>query len=147
MTLPEKIALSGAVAFFFFGLLSGVWKYAHIHRAPDGRAPVYVDICHRASLLYAFACLLLERMVEVSALDERVELTALASLIGFFVFAVFTYAIHGLLKDTENQLKAPYNLGKSALPGAVVHGGMWALVIGELGGFGVLAYGVALQIW
>ncbi len=142
MDLAQKTALTAAMTFFVVALLGGVWKYAAIRRSPKAEAPAYVDIFHRASLLYAFACLLLERMVEVSQLPTWVELSALAAAIFFFAFAVFGYALHGWLNYTDNQLRRPYRLGSGTLPPWVVHGSMVALVIGEIGGTLVLMYGV-----
>ena len=146
MELARQFALLSSLGFFLLGLLGGLWKYVAVRRSPAGQAPVYVDVFHRSTLLYAFACLLLERMVEVSELSAFVELGALAGLIGFFGFAVFGYALHGWLADTDNQLRRPYRLGPRTLPPAVVHGCMFALVLCELGGFLVLSTGVVLAL-
>mgnify|MGYP002653205800 CR=1 FL=1 len=54
-----KLALASAGVFFLSGLLTGVWKYAHMARTPAAQAPVYVDIAHRAALFYSFAALLI----------------------------------------------------------------------------------------
>lgn len=142
MALARSITLLAAIAFFGLGLLGGTWKYAKIRRSPTGEAPTYVDVFHRSCLLYAFACLLLERMVEASGLADGVELAAVTALLGFFGFAVFGYAVHGWLDDTDNQLRRPHRLGERTLPPALVHASMIALVGAELGGFAVLAYGV-----
>lgn len=146
MELSQKLALAAAMAFFLVGLLGGVWKYAKIRASDTGTAPVYVDVCHRASLLYAFACVLLERMVEISQLSLAVELGALSALVGFFAFAVFGYAVHGWLDDTDNQLRRPHRLGTRTLTPATIHASMVALVLAEVGGFVVLAVGV-VQAW
>ena len=132
------------MGFFFVGLVTGVWKYAAIRRDDQGKAeaPEYVSVCHRAALLYAFACLLLERMVELSALDPAVEIGALGVVVFFFVYAVSTYLIHGWLDDTDNQLRRPHRLGKGEVPPWLVRGSMIALAAGEIGGFLVLAWGV-----
>ena len=146
MDLPQKVALLAAIGFFMVGLLTGVWKYIAIHRSPEAKAPTYVDICHRSSLLYAFACLLLERMVEVSQLPTDIELTALIATLTFFALAVSTYAIHGLLNDTDNQLQRPHRLGGITLPSWVTPAFMTALIIAEIGGSLVLAVGVVLAL-
>jgi hypothetical protein len=57
MSLAEQLCLTAACVFFMTGLLTGIWKYAHIARSADATAPVYVDIAHRSSLLYSFAAL------------------------------------------------------------------------------------------
>ena len=142
MALAQQVTVIASMTFFLFGLLGGLWKYAKIRTSPDGQAPVYVDVFHRSTLLYAFACVLLERMVVLSELPATIELLALAGLIGFFGFAVFGYALHGWLEDTDNQLRRPYRLGKRELSPVIVHGSMIALVVAELGGFVVLAIGV-----
>lgn len=142
MELSQQIALVSAMGFFLVGLLSGIWKYAAIRSSDDATAPPYVDVCHRASLLYAFACLLLERMAEVSALPPSVELPALLAPISFFALAVSTYAVHGWLNDTDNQLRRPHTLGARPLPRGLVHSFMVTLVLAEVGGFVVLAGGV-----
>lgn len=146
MDITQRIALLGAMAFFLVGLLSGLWKYAAIRRSADGTAPPYVDICHRSALLYSFACVLLERMAGLSALPTVWELPALLSLLFFFAFAVLSYALHGYLRDTDNQLRHPHRLGRRQLSPALVHGSMVALVIGEIGGFVILAAGVILAL-
>lgn len=144
MEAAQILAIVGAMAFFFVGLVTGVWKYAAIRRDERGKAeaPEYVSVGHRAALLYAFACLLLERMVELSALAPAVELGALAVVVLCFAYAVSTYLIHGWLDDTDNQLRRPHRLGRGEVPAWVVRGSMIALAAGEIGGFSVLAWGV-----
>ena len=131
----------GAGVFFLTGLSSGIWKYSGILRSSEGVAPEYVNILHRASLLYSFACILLAKFVMLSTLGDTVELVAVASVIGFFAFAQLTYLIHALLGDTDNQFRRPYRLGRFPLPGALIHGSMILLIVGELGGFSVLFWG------
>ena len=142
MELSQQLAVLAAIGFFALGLLGGIWKYAAIRRSPSAQAPAYVDIFHRTTLLYAFACALLERMVELGDLPIWLEVCALAGLIGFFAFAVFGYALHGWLNDTDNQLRRPYRLGTGTVSPTIVHGSMAALIIAELGGFLLLAFGV-----
>ena len=142
MELTQQIALLSAMGFFLIGLLSGVWKYLAIRRSEDATAPVYVDICHRAALLYAFACLLLERMAEVSALPQPIELPAVLAPVVFFALAVGTYAIHGLLNDTDNQLRRPHQLAGRRLPAWLTPAFMAALILAEVGGVAVLTAGV-----
>jgi hypothetical protein len=51
------------------------------------------------------------------------------------------YAVHGWLRDTDNQLREPHVLGRSMLPNALVRTSMWMLVTAEIGGFAVLLAG------
>ena len=139
-----KLALVSCGLFFLTGLLTGVWKYVCIARSPDAQAPAYVDICHRASLLYSFACLVLAKFVELSVWSATVDFWATLALVAFFAQAIVMYAVHGWLRDTDNQLRRPHVLGSRKLPNAVVSGSMWMLVAGEVGGFVVLLLG-ALQ--
>ncbi len=139
LALKTTIIFSGL--FFLVGLLTGVWKYAAIARSKNSVAPIYVDIAHRASLMYSFASLVILKFVELSPYPDALTLGfALAPQV-FFAAAIGTYLIHGYLKDTENQLHPPYRLGSTSLPGSIVHGFMVLLVIAELGGFAALFVG------
>lgn len=137
----DTLCLLAAGLFFMTGLLTGLWKYLCIVRSPEAVAPVYVDIAHRASLMYSFSALLLRAFVPYSPLDAIGTFIATAAPLLFFAFAISTYVLHGLLRDTDNQLKNPHRLGKATLPGVLLHGFMWALAIAEIGGFGVLLWG------
>ena len=75
--------------------------------------------------------------VELSAWPSWVNLTAAMTLVVFFVGAIIIYIVHGAKRDTTNQLENA---------GTVVHVGMWALIIGEIGGFAVLLAGF-LRAW
>ena len=96
------------------------------------RAHPYVDIAHRAALLYSFATLLLAAFVELSAWPTWVNLTAAMIVVFFFVAAIVGYISHGLRRDTVNQFESP----DRALRVAMV-----LLIVGEIGGFGVLLAG------
>jgi len=141
----ERFALAAAGLFFLVGLLTGVWKYGAIARSDEAKAPVYVDVAHRAALLYAFACVLVERMVVVGGLSDAVEFGAVVVQVVFFALALSTYLVHGLLNDTDNQLARPHRLGQATLPPAVIMGFMISLIVAEVGGFVVLLYGVIVS--
>lgn len=147
MSAAEKLTLLSAGVFFLVGLLAGVWKYKQIMASEKGEAHPYVDICHRASLLYAFASILLLKFLEISQLPNTLELVAVAAALFYFATAILTYAIHGFLKDTDNQLRAPFNLGKNVMPKAYITIYMWMLIAAEIGGFLVLFYGVLVEIF
>ncbi len=84
--------------------------------SPIGQAHPYVDIVHRASLMYAFASLVVWKFAELSTLGDAVELWAVIALVGYFGIAIATYFVHALLKDTDNQLRAPFRLGNATVP-------------------------------
>lgn len=141
MNLAQSISVFAAGGFLLAGLSFGVWKYAQIAASPKAQASTYVDIAHRAALLYSFACLVVERFVVLSTLDATVELAAVLSVVGFFAMGLSSYVVHGVLRDTDNQFARPHKLGRAELPPAVMVGSMVALIAGELGGFAVLFWG------
>lgn len=143
----EELAIVCAGVFFLVGLLTGVWKYQQIKTSEKAEAHPYVDICHRASLLYAFAALLLAKFAEISQLSATLELFAVGAVVLYFAIAISTYFIHGLLRDTENQLKAPHSIGTLKLPPVVISLQMWTLIAAEIGGFLILFYGVLIAIF
>lgn len=130
--LDTKVTLLAAGLIFLLALVLGVWKYRQIMAAPDHHAHPYVDIAHRAALLYSFATLLLAVFVELSAWPMWANLTAAGVVVFFFVGAILSYIAHGARRDTVNQFA-------NAAPGT---GLMMALLIaGEIGGFSVLLAG------
>jgi preprotein translocase subunit SecG len=130
--VDTKITLLAAGLIFLLALVLGVWKYRQIMVADDHRAHPYVDIAHRAALLYSFATLLLAAFVELSAWPAWVNLTAAMIVVFFFVAAILGYISHGVRRDTVNQFESP----DRALRVAMV-----LLIVGEIGGFGVLLAG------
>jgi len=147
MNLAEKVAISSAVFFFTIGLGTGVWKYLAIVRSDKAQAPVYVDVLHRATLLYSFACMILYALSHLSVYSELVNTAAVVSVVVFFVFANSTYLIHALLQDTENQFQKPYQIGRWKMPSFLIHGSMVALILGEIGGTLVLSWGALTRVW
>jgi len=142
-----KLAIVSCGIFFLIGLFTGVWKYVCIARSHNAQAPTYVDICHRAALMYSFACLVLAKFVELSVWPPAVNFWATLAPIVFFANAVLAYAVHGWLRDTENQLLKPHVLGRFTLPEATMKGFMWMLAAAEIGGFLVLFAGAMTGIF
>src|SRR5690606_27907855 len=106
------VAYIGCGVLFTSGMATGFWKYRCMITSSDGQAPVYVDICHRTALMYAFASLVLAAFAGRSAWPEPVNLAGVAVPLLFFATAVATYALHGVLNDTDNQLRRPHQLGR-----------------------------------
>jgi Kef-type K+ transport system membrane component KefB len=98
-------------------------------------------------LLYGFAALLLAVFSAHSVLAEWVNTVAALSALVFFAFAIGTYVIHGLLQDTDNQLRRPHRVGKTLLPPWLTGLFMNLLIIGEVAGAFVLGTGAMLGIW
>ena len=130
--IDSKITLLAAGLIFLLALILGVWKYRQITAAPNHRAHPYVDIAHRAALLYSFATLLIAVFVELSAWPAWVNLTAAMVVVFFFVGAIASYISHGVRRDTVNQFDSP-NRGTEI--------SMTLLIAGEVGGFSVILAG------
>lgn len=142
LSAAAQLALVAAGVFFLSGLLTGVWKYAHIAQRADAQAPAYVDIAHRASLMYAFAALLLAQFAQLSTWPAAVNLWSTALPLAFFALAIGGYVLHGMLGDTDNQFRRPHRMGALPLPRHGLAVFMVLLVLAEIGGFVVLFAGV-----
>lgn len=133
--------LTSGGAFFLIGLLTGVWKYVHTMTSTDARAPAYVDTAHRASLLYAFACVLLAELSRRSAWRDATNLGASIVLVWFFAASVLTYVVHGALRDTDNQLRRPHRVGRWTVPAPAIVAFMVALSVAEISSFAIVFAG------
>lgn len=129
MTPAIKLSLIASGLFLMTGLLSGILKYQRIMTSPQHRAPVYVDIAHRASLLYSFAALVISKLLEGSPLSPGVQLLAAAVPLAFFALTIIGYISHGLKNDTNN-LFSERNF--------ITTWFMYLLIIGEVGGVGLI---------
>jgi hypothetical protein len=127
-----KAVLLAAGLIFLWALLLGVWKWRQMAASPEGLAHPYVDVGHRAALLYAFATLLLAVFTELSGWGAGINAAAAFAAIAFFVAAIGSYCWHGLRRDTDNQIRDG---------GAEVAPFMWALIVAEVGGSAVLIAG------
>lgn len=141
MAAATELAFIAAGVFFLTGLLTGVWKYQCIRTSADACAPTYVDIAHRSSLMYSFACLLIMPFAQHSVWADSLNLWAVIAMVTYFALAVGSYVLHGLLLDTDNQLQKPHRLGATTLPAMAMSLFMWSLVAGEIGGFVVIFSG------
>lgn len=146
MNTAEKITIIFAGIFFLIGLLTGVWKYQQMMRTKNARAHPYVDISHRASLLYSFAALLILQFLKISQLPNWLELISSLSILLFFASAILFYLLHGFLKDTTNQFKPPFNIGMFTVPMTLFKAYMISLVIVEILGFIIIFYGAVVEI-
>jgi len=127
-----KVVLLLAAAMFLWALLLGVMKYRQMLESEERVAHPYVDIAHRAALLYSFALLLVATFVELSGWGTAVNLIAAGAMALYFFAAVAGYNVHGWRRDTDNQFRDP-------IPGT--HAFMLALIVSEIGGWLVLVAG------
>lgn len=130
--IDTRLTLLAAGLIFLLALVLGVWKYRQMAVSENHLAHPYVDIAHRAALLYSFATLLIAVFVELSGWPTWVNLTAAMVVVLFFVIAIVTYIGHGMKRDTTNQFEHPTGS---------LHAGMLALIVAEIGGFTALLAG------
>ncbi len=147
MSLAVKLAVIASGVYLWIGMLTGVWKYLQIARSPQARAHYYVDIAHRSSLLYAPASLILAVLAYYSVFSAWLNLLCVILNIAFFSFSIGAYILHGVLKDTTNQFKEPHQLGRFQLPRILMRLAMYALIVAELGGTGLLLLGAGLALF
>ncbi|MCA2210291.1 hypothetical protein [Nocardia rosealba] len=129
--IDTRVTLLVTGLIFLSALLLGIWKYRGIR--VDGAAHVYVDIAHRAALMYSFAGLVLAVFTELSAWPTLVNLAADLVVLAFFAGAIASYVMHGLRRDTTDQFAGE-------ISGALKLS-MYGLIVGEVGGFLVLFTG------
>jgi hypothetical protein len=132
--IDTSITLLAAGLTFLLALCLGIWKYRQMATNEDHLAHPYVDTAHRAALLYSFATLLVAVFVELSAWATWVNLTAAMVLVFFFLMAIVTYIVHGILRDTTNHFEQDR---------ATTVPAMTALIGGEISAFAVLLAGFA----
>ncbi|MFT4088271.1 MAG: hypothetical protein QM658_14195 [Gordonia sp. (in: high G+C Gram-positive bacteria)] len=137
LDVATKVALASAGLIFLWALVLGVWKYLQITRSDDGHAHVYVDIAHRAALMYSFAAAMLGAFVQFSAWPSWLNVTSVAVVVFFFVTAIASYAMHGARRDTTNQMHPP-------TPSMAVS--MGALILGEVGGSAIIVAGFLVEL-
>ncbi len=130
--IDTKLTLLAAGLIFLLALVLGIWKYRGMMTSENHLAHPYVDIAHRAALLYSFATLLLAVFVQLSVWPVWVNLTAAGVVVFFFVAAIAAYITHGARRDTVNQFENADRSTELA---------MAALIVGEIGVFGVLLAG------
>lgn len=119
---------------FLWALLLGVWKWRAMAASPEGLAHPYINIAHRSALLYSFATALVAAFVQVSGWPSAVNIAAAVAIVSMFVITIANYVRLGIVRHTDNQMRNP--------PRFV----LTALILGEIGGFGVLLAGFAWEI-
>lgn len=147
LTLSVRLAIFFSGIFLLIGMLTGVWKYLEIRKSPRFRAHYYVDIAHRASLMYASACLILAVLAYFSIWSEWINLSAIVANLLFFMGAVLSYILHGLLKDTTNQFQVPHRISSFSLPTSLMTLFMVSLIVAECGGVLLLLIGAAYGLF
>lgn len=151
LSSASAFAIVAAGAFLSTGLFSGLWKFIQMWKSPQGLAHPYVDIAHRASLMYGFACLVLAALSYFSVYSPSSNFVAVVLVIVFFALAVLGYLLQAALNGPDNQLRQPHRMGRHAMPRAGLMVFMVALILCEIGGTLYLFAGAIrnplLQFW
>ena len=132
MNLAIKISILFSGLFLLTGMLTGVWKYTKIMASPEHKAPAYVDLAHRAALLYSFASLVIAKLVEFSPFGDTVQVVIVAFPLVYFALTVIGYIKEGYLNRTENMF-TERNFVTTTF--------MYSLIVGEIGGIALLVGG------
>ena len=132
MSLAIKISLLSSGLFLLGGMLIGILKHQRIMSSPEHRAPVYVDIAHRAAFLYSFAMLVIAKLLEFNPYSTMIQVGAVTSVLAFLILTVFGYLRHGILDDTDNLFRER-NFTTTFY--------MYLLILGEVGGLSVILWG------
>jgi len=139
-TTASALAVFAAGIFFLAGLLTGAWKYYCMLASDRTEAPYYVNIAHRAALLYSFAALLVAVFAYYSAWPAVIDIIATIAPLFFFGFAIVHYIRLGRANETDNYLRdSPNPEGDRVL--------MWALMGAEIGGFTILFIGFLVTLF
>lgn len=125
MTLAVKLSLLFSGLFLLNGMITGVWKYSKIMSSPEHKAPVYVDIAHRASFFYSFASLVIAKLIEFSPFGKFWQITIVMFPLTYFFLTVIGYMKEGYLNRTENMFSER---------NFVTTWFMYGLIAGEIGG-------------
>jgi hypothetical protein len=133
------IALSASGIFFMAGLLTGLWKYGCMRNHPLAEAPYYVNVAHRAALMYAFSAQLLAVFAVISVFPVWLNTIAVVPPLLFFAIAIGHYAQLGMTTDSTNSLRDSQNKTKDYLI-------LNILAIAEIGGFSVLLIGFFIRL-
>jgi hypothetical protein len=136
MEPATTLTLIACGTFFLVGLVTGIWKHNAMMTSANRQAPAYVDIAHRAALLYSFASLVLLKFIEHSPFSPLVNTVAAAAPLLFFAVAIGRYLSLAVGNQTDNQYKLPLDATRVVMP---------MLIIAEVGGFGVLFAGFLLR--
>lgn len=126
LSLAVKTSLLVSGLFLLNGMITGVWKYSKIMSSPEHKAPVYVDIAHRASFFYSFASLVIAALISFSPFSEFWQVVIVAVPLSYFVLTVIGYIKEGFLNRTENMF-SERNFVTTYF--------MYGLIAGEIGGF------------
>ena len=132
MTLATKISLLASGIFLLSAMLIGIAKYRQMLVRETHQANAYVDVAHRAALLYSFAALVIAELVKYSPFGENLQLLTVAAPLVYFALTIVQYVKLGWLGREETQF-ADRNF--------VTVWVMYSLIAGEIGSIALLVAG------
>lgn len=136
LSVALAIVLAGAM--LLVGMATGTWKYIEMMRSPERRAPRYVNIAHRAALLYACAMGVLALLAWLSPLPQWLEIAAISIDSLFFFIATGTYIQLGIRRVERTQYHT-----RNFTTGA----GTWILAFAEIGTTLILFVGACMGLF
>jgi hypothetical protein len=138
MNLAIKITLSAAGIFLLAGMLIGILKYRFTMRSAEHRAPVYIDIAHRAALLYSFAALVMARLLELSPFPLGWQLAISGVPLIYFALTIIQYVRLGLAGQEVTQFSER---------NFITTWFMYSLIAGEIAGVAAIVLGFIYTAW
>ena len=138
MSFALKISLTASGIYLLGGMLIGIIKYRKTMQSAEHRAPVYIDIAHRASFLYSFAALTIAKLLEQNDFSEVILLPATVLVLIFFSLTIIGYLTTGLKDETGNLFRQKNFLTTWF---------MYALISAEIGGFTIIFIGFLTKIF
>jgi uncharacterized membrane protein YhdT len=132
MNIAIKITLLFSGIYLLTGMLTGILKYQGMMKSEKHEAPIYIDIAHRASLLYSFASLVMAKLLEFSPFPLWLQLASTVIPILYFTLAIASYIKLGL-QNVETTQFSERNF--------ITTWFMYSLILGEIGGVFLLVIG------
>lgn len=138
MNSALKISLTASGVYLLTGMLIGVIKYRKTMQSVEHRAPVYIDIAHRAAFLYSFAALTIAKLLEQNAFSDVILLPSTVLVLIFFSLTIIGYLSTGLKDETDNLFRQK-NFWTTWF--------MYSLIVAEIGGFSIIFIGFLTKIF
>ena len=132
MAIAVKICLLFSGLFLLAGMCVGILKYVFTVRSVEHRAPVYIDIAHRAALLYSFAALVMAKLIEFSPYTRNVQLIIVGLPLVYFALTIIQYTKLGLRGQEKTQFSEK---------NFITTWFMYSLIAGEIGGIALILLG------
>jgi hypothetical protein len=135
MNIAIKITLLFSGIYLLTGMLTGILKYRGMMQSKTHEAPVYIDIAHRASLLYSFAALVMAKLLEFSPFPLWLQLLSTVIPLIYFSLAIASYIKLGLQNVEITQFNER---------NFITTWFMYSLIAGEIGGVFLIVLGFVM---